>query len=90
MVDEDPIGSLERVSSQEPLGNVVQQVDGEAFGALGHGRDAEVRAVRDQCGEQSSVGFVSPRPVPRQRHELAREAAPSIDLDEQLLDPDLR
>jgi hypothetical protein len=51
MVDKDPVGSLERVSSQEPLGNVVQQVDGEAFGALGHGRDAEVRAVRNQRGE---------------------------------------
>jgi len=46
--------------------------------------------VGDQRSEERGVQLVGARAVATERHELAREPAPGVDLHQEVLDPDAR
>ena len=51
-VDQDGVGGFEGLLSQAPLGHVLQHIRGDAFHTVGHGGNAQIRAVGDQGCQQ--------------------------------------
>ena len=88
VIDQDGVGRLERGVAQEPPAGVLQRRSGEAVDALAHGGEAEVGAVRDQSGEQRPGQIGVARLIPAERLEGAGEAAPFVDVLQQILDAD--
>ena len=86
VIDQNGVGRLERGVAQEPSAGVLQRLGGEAVDALAHRGETEVGAVRDQGGEQRAVRIGAARLVTAERLEGAGEAAPFIDVLQQVLD----
>jgi hypothetical protein len=90
MVDQDRVGRLERRLAQEPAAGVLQLLGGDGIDALRHGGQAEVGAVGDQAGQQRPVRVAATRFVAAERLEGAGEAAPLVDVLQQVLDAHAR
>lgn len=90
VVDQGGIGGLEGFLSQEPLAHILQHVDGDAGRALAHGRDAEVRAVRDESGQQGGVDILGAGGKAAEGAKFPAEPTPGINLAQQLFDPHRR
>ena len=90
VVDQGHVGRLQGLLTQPPVAHLLEHVHRDPFGTVAHGRDAEIRAVRDQRGQQgrgqmSRAGLVFPQGL-----ERAREPAPRVYLREHLFDADAR
>ena len=90
IVDQGCVGRLQSLLTQPPVAHLLEHVHRDAFGTVPHGRDAEIRAVRDQRGQQGRgqmgrAGLVIPQGL-----ERAREAAPRVYLRKHLFDADAR
>ena len=82
IIDENLIGSLQRLFIEKPLRGVAQHLHRDSLGTVPHGCDAQVGAVRDESSQQhiligrrvffGSQGF--------------GEVAPHVHLPEQVLD----
>ena len=90
VIDQDGVGRLERGVAQEPSAGVLQRLGGERVDALAHGGEAEIGAMRDQGGEQRPVRVAATGLIAAERLEGAGEAAPFIDVLQQILDADAR
>ena len=58
--------------------------------ALAHGGEAKIGAVGDHDGEQRTIDVTVTRLVPAKRLEGGDEAAPFVNVLQQILDPDTR
>ena len=86
VIDQNGVGRLERGVAQEPSAGVLQRLGGEGVDALAHRGETEVGAVPDQGGEQRAVRIGAARLVTAEGLEGTGEAAPFIDVLQQVLD----
>src|SRR5215472_12140983 len=86
IIDEDLIGSLQRLFVEKPLRGVAQHLHRDSLGTVPHGRDAQVGAVRDESSQQN---ILVGRCVFFGRSQSFGEVAPHVHLPEQVLDPHL-
>ena len=88
MVHQDGVGRFDGGLAQEPSAGILQGVGGERVDALAHGGQAEVDAVGNQGGQQRAVRVGPAGLVAAERPEGAGEAAPLVDVLQQVLDAD--
>ena len=86
VVDQDGVGCLECRLAQEPAAGVLQALGGDGIDALCHGGKTEIGAGGNQGCEQGAVRITAARFIATQRLESASEAAPAIDLFQQVFD----
>ena len=72
--------------AQEPAAGILQLFGGDGIDALRHGGEAEIGAVGDEGGEQRAVRIAAPRFVAAERLKGAGEAAPVVNVLQQVFD----
>ena len=86
VIDQDRVRRLECRFAQEPAAGILQLFGGDGIDALRHGGEAEIGAVGDQGGKQRAVRIAAPRFVAAERLKGAGEAAPVVNVLQQVFD----